>query len=77
MARREETARFKLVFPERVLGEPIIHRLSHDFRVVPNIQRGRIAEKSAWLEIEVVGSRRNIQRALKFLEAKGVSVTPL
>lgn len=73
-AKREQSIQLKLTFPERVLGEPIIHRLSHEYRVIPNIQRGRITEKSAWLEVEIIGSKRNLGRAVRFLESKGVSV---
>lgn len=73
--KKDHSLRLKMVFPEKVLGEPIIHRLSQDFNVVPNIQRGRITEKSAWLEIEIVGAKRNLHRALKFLESKGVTIT--
>lgn len=67
-------SRFKMTFPERIIGEPIIHRLSREITVVPNIVRGRITEKSAWLEIELLGTAPNIKRALKFLEGRGVLV---
>lgn len=79
MAAREaqKTVRFKMTFPEKILGEPVIHKLSHDLNVVPNIMRGRITEKNAWLEVQLVGTAKNIERALKFLEERGVSVQKL
>lgn len=69
--------KLKVTFPERVLGDPIIHTLSHDFDVVPNILRGRITGKNAWLEIEVLGTEKNLERARKFLTDRGVSFTVL
>lgn len=73
----QKTVRFKMTFPEKILGEPVIHTLSHDFSVVPNIMRGRITEKNAWLEVELVGAARNIDKALKYLGDRGVAVQKL
>ena len=71
------TLKFKLTFPEKVLGDPIIHTLSHDFDVVPNILRGRITDKNAWLEVELIGTDKNLEKARKFLVERGVVFTPL
>ena len=79
MASKESpsSSRFKLTFPEKILGEPIVHKLSKEHDIVPNILRGRITQKSAWLEVELVGSRKNIDKALRYLEDRGVTVLPL
>ena len=69
--------KLKLTFPEKVLGDPIIHTLSHDFDVVPNILRGRITDKNAWLEVEMIGTDKSLERARKFLTDRGVSFTVL
>ena len=70
----ENTARYKLTFPEQRLGDPIIHKLSHDFSVVPTILRGRITEKDAWLEVELVGAGDQIDGAIRYLNELGVSI---
>lgn len=72
-----QSLKLKLTFPEKVLGDPIIHTLSHDFDVVPNILRGRITDKNAWLELEMIGSAKNLERARKFLTDRGVQFTVL
>jgi ABC-type methionine transport system ATPase subunit len=78
MAREsQKTLRLKLTFPEKVLGDPIIHTLSHDLDVVPNILRGRITEKNAWLEVEIIGTSKGLEKARKYLADRGVTVTPL
>ena len=69
-----KSLRVKLTFPAKVIGEPLIHTLSHDFGVVPNILRGRIAEKNAWLEVEMVGATKDLERALEYLKGRGVTV---
>ncbi|MBI2933227.1 MAG: NIL domain-containing protein [Planctomycetes bacterium] len=72
-----KASRYRMTFPEVVLGEPIIYKLSHDFDVIPNIIRGRITDKSAHLEVEIVGSVKDTERALKFLSEKGVTIHKL
>ncbi len=73
----QKSTRYRMTFPEQVLGEPIIYKLSHDFEVIPNIQRGRITDKSAYLEVELVGTPKNTEKALKFLGERGVTVQKL
>lgn len=77
MTPARKSLKLKLTFPEKILGDPIIHTLSHDFDVVPNILRGRITGKNAWLEVEMFGSDKNLERARKFLVDRGVTFTIL
>ena len=77
MAGARKSLKLKLTFPEKILGDPIIHTLSHDFDVVPNILRGRITGKNAWLEVEMIGLDKNLERARKYLTDRGVSFTVL
>jgi ABC-type methionine transport system ATPase subunit len=77
MASGRQSLKLKLTFPEKVLGDPIIHPLSKDFDVVPNILRGRITDKNAWLELEMIGTGKNLERARKFLTERGVQFSVL
>jgi ABC-type methionine transport system ATPase subunit len=79
MAAREvkKTIRFKMTFPQEVVGMPIMHTLSHDLDVTPNIMRGRVTGKGAWLEVELTGPPKNLEKALKFLEEKGITIQKL
>ena len=72
-----KTTRFKMVFPEKVIGEPIIYKLAHDLEVTPNILRGRITDKNAWLEVELSGSAKNVDKALKYLADRNVTIQKL
>ncbi len=71
------TVRYKMTFPAKIVGEPIMTKLSNDFGVSYNMMRGRITDKGAWLEVELIGSAKNIERALKFLGERGVAVESL
>lgn len=72
-----KTLRFKMTFPQKIVGEPIMTKLSHDFSVTYNMMRGRISEKGAWLEVELAGVEKNIDKALKYLGERGVTVQKL
>ena len=79
MASKEtkKSEKFKMTFPAKIVGEPIMTKLSHDFGVAYNMIRGRITDKGAWLDVELIGLKKNIERALGFLSERGVTVAPL
>jgi ABC-type methionine transport system ATPase subunit len=79
MAARESrrSGRYKMTFPQKIVGEPIMTKLAQDFNVTYNMMRGRISEKGAWLDVELVGPARNIEKALKYLAERGVTIQPL
>jgi ABC-type methionine transport system ATPase subunit len=73
----KKSEKFKMTFPAKIVGEPIMTKLSHDFGVSYNMIRGRITDKGAWLDVELHGTKKNIERALEFLGERGVTVGPL
>jgi ABC-type methionine transport system ATPase subunit len=79
MASKESkrSEKFKLTFPAKIVGEPIMTKLSHDFGVSYNMIRGRITDKGAWLDVELLGAKKNIERALDVLKERGVTIAPL
>ena len=74
---KKSSERFKMTFPAKIVGEPIMTKLSHDFGVSYNMIRGRITDKGAWLDVELLGGKKNIEKALEFLAERGVTVSPL
>lgn len=70
----KKTVRCKMTFPRKVVGDPIMHRLWTEFNVVSNTVRGRITEKGAWLEVELIGAPKAIEKALAYLSEQGVAV---
>lgn len=69
--------RYKMTFPAKIVGEPIMTNLSQDFGVTYNMVRGRITDKGAWLTVELGGLPKNLERALAFLRERGVEVQPV
>lgn len=68
------TARLHLTFPERLISEPVIHRMGRDFELVTNIRRANIEDRGGWVILEVEGDDAAIARAVTWLADQGLQV---
>ena len=69
--------RARLVFPERLVREPVIARLVRSFDVEPSIRRASIDDHSGWMLLELSGEPSAVEGALAWLAEQGVEVEPL
>lgn len=67
----------RLSFPEDKIKEPIIYQIGHEFKVITNIRRADVREKTGWVELELTGDATEIERAVESLKVKGVKVEPI
>ncbi len=65
---------FTMIFPKKVINEPLMHQLWQECNVVSNTIRGRITERGARLEVKLIGTPKNIDRAIRFLTDRGVNL---
>ena len=63
-------------FPEKLIKEPIIYTLSHQFKVVTNIRRADISEDKGWAVLELEGEEEEIEQGITWVTSKGVRVDP-
>ena len=63
-----------ITFPEERIREPIIYQIGHEYKVVTNIRRADVTEKTGWMDVELVGDAGEIDRAVAALKRKGVKV---
>ncbi len=63
-----------LTFPQRLIDEPVIHRVGKDFDLVTNIRRANIEEGHAWVILEMEGTEDSIAKAVSWLADQGVQV---
>jgi len=63
-----------ITFPEERIKEPIIYQIGHEYKVVTNIRRADVTEKTGWMDVELVGDVGEIDRAIAALKRKGVKV---
>jgi len=66
--------RVKLTFPEELVREPVIARMSAEYPVVPNIRRADVGEQGGWIVCELDGDASVVDDALDWLRAEGVRV---
>jgi len=69
--------KIRISFPEEKIKEPIIYKIGHEFKVVTNIRRADVREKTGWVELELNGDPAEIEKAVASLKAKGVKVEPI
>jgi ABC-type methionine transport system ATPase subunit len=65
-------AKFHLTFPERLINEPVIHRVGKGFDLVTNIRRANIEEGHAWVILEMEGTEESVAKAVTWLAGQGV-----
>ncbi|HLI15174.1 MAG TPA: NIL domain-containing protein [Acidimicrobiales bacterium] len=66
--------RVRLVFPDRLVTEPIIARLAREHDVEPNIRRASVEEHSGWVVCELAGRAAAVEAATRWLAETGVEV---
>jgi ABC-type methionine transport system ATPase subunit len=71
------SVRVRLVFPEELVREPVLARLTRTFDVEPNIRRASVEAESGWIVCELTGQPAVIDEAVSWLEATGVRVERL
>ena len=64
-------------FPEDKIKEPVIYQIGHEFKVVTNVRRADVRETTGWMDLELTGDSKEIERAIAGLRKKGVIVDPI
>lgn len=68
---------FHLVFPQKMIKEPIMFLVARDNNLLLNIRRAKISAEAGEATIELEGSENDIQNAEKSLRAKDIKVDPV
>lgn len=69
--------KFYLTYPPRLLTEPLIYKVGHQFKVVTNIRGASISNDLGLVAVEIEGTRAEIDRAIDWLRTQGVQVEPI
>ena len=73
---RQQT-RLWLMYPPKLIKEPMLWQLSHKFPVITNIRQASVTDEIGIVSLELDGKRSDITAAIKWLEKIGVSVEPV
>jgi ABC-type methionine transport system ATPase subunit len=71
------TERVYLTYPPRLIKEPLIYELGRRFELSTNIRGANISDTMGLVALEVVGTRREIDRGITWLRESGVTVEPI
>jgi len=66
-----------LVFPQKLIKEPVIFTMAKKFDVIPNIRRAKVTEEIGEVTLELDGTKENLEAGRKYLEKTGVKVEPV
>jgi L-aspartate semialdehyde sulfurtransferase ferredoxin len=72
-----QQTRLWLMYPPRLIKEPLLWKLGHKFPIVTNVRQASITDEIGVVSLELDGKRRDIEAAIKWLEKLGVSVEPV
>ena len=72
-----QQTRLWLMYPPRLIKEPLIWKLGHKFPVVTNIRQCSVTDEIGVVCLELDGKREDVKAAIKWLEKVGVSVEPV
>ena len=65
-----------LIFPQTLVTEPVIYRLSRQFKIIPNVRRARVTEQAGELTLELDGEEEELKKGIAYLSALGIRVEP-
>ena len=66
--------RVKFTFPNDLVTEPVIYRLSTEYRIITNIRRADVQEVVGWVVLELEGVQSDIDTGLTWVAELGVRV---
>ncbi|MDD5773669.1 MAG: NIL domain-containing protein [bacterium] len=67
----------KLVFPQKLIKEPVTYLMAIKYGIIPNIRRAKVTETVGELILELEGEAKNIEKGVKYLLESGVDVEPI
>jgi L-aspartate semialdehyde sulfurtransferase ferredoxin len=74
---QEQNSRFWLMYPPKLIQQPLLWQLAQKFKVVTNVRQASITDEIGLVCLELDGKRVEIKNAVKWLEKQGVKVEPV
>lgn len=63
-----------LVFPQKLVKDPVVYTMAKKYDVIPNIRRAKVTETIGEMTLELSGTDGNLEKAIKYLEKVGITV---
>jgi L-aspartate semialdehyde sulfurtransferase ferredoxin len=72
-----QARRLWLMYPPRLIQNPVIWELGRKFDVVTNVRQASVTDEIGIVCLELDGGRAEIKSAIRWLEKLGISVEPV
>jgi hypothetical protein len=76
-ANAQESRRLWLMFPPKLITDPVVWKLSQKFPLVTNVRQASVTDEIGIVCLELDGLREDIKAAIKWLEKTGIKVEPV
>lgn len=67
----------QLIFPQKLIKEPVVYNMALKHQVVPNIRRAKVTETVGEMVLELEGKAEDLDKGIAYLRKTGVDVRPL
>ena len=74
---QQQSSRFWLMYPVKLIQQPLLWQLAKKFDVITNVRQASINDEIGLVCLELDGKRLEIKNAVKWLEKQGVKVEPI
>ena len=74
---RSQKTRLWLMYPPKLIKNPVIWEVGHKFNVVTNVRQASVTDEIGVVCLELEGARNEIKTAIKWLEKMGINVEPV
>ena len=72
-----QKTRLWLMYPPRMITNPVIWELSQKFKVITNVRQASVTDEIGIVCLELEGKRSDINASIKWLEKMGINVEPV
>ncbi len=69
--------RLWLMYPPKLITNPVVWELGRKFQVVTNVRQASVTDEIGIVCLELSGARAEVKAAIKWLEQMGIKVEPV
>jgi len=72
-----QKTRLWLMYPPKLITDPVIWKLARKFPVVTNVRQASVTDEIGIVCLELEGQRQDVKAAIQWLEKTGIKVEPV
>ena len=67
----------ELDYPSNLVTEPVLSKVIKKYEIMANIRRASITKGFGYVQMEIEGDEKEVQKALEDLARQGIDVNPI